>query len=253
MRLTTALAPDGDPTAEAVTRPEGPRAVLGPTGALFGALARARHDRSMHGPGIAFRCRVELAPPPGFVAGAPFFEEVAAYRATIRFSRGIGLPQPAADLLGIAVRVQDAHGPGRPQDLLVTSSGRGRIGRRLLLPARDGFFGQWFSSVLPYRVGSRRTLLGVRALTRPTGEGTDLQRLLSTRGTGELSFGLALAHDRGWTRTGTIHVDDRLPDDEATALTYDPWTTGGGISPVGIGNRLRAAAYPGSRRARGAG
>lgn len=231
-------------------RPRRPRPVLRATAAIFAGLATARHDRSMHGPGIAFRCRVELAPPAGVGHGAPFFAEPATYDATIRFSRGIGLPQPAADLLGIAIRVHDAHPGGAPQDLLVTSSG-GRPGtRRLLLPARDGFFGQWFSSVLPYRVGDARTLLGVRAVTPAAGEGTDFARLQATHGRGDLTFALALADRVGWTRVGTILVGDRLSDAESTALSFDPWTAGPGIRPVGVLNRLRAAAYPGSRKAR---
>lgn len=224
--------------------------VLAGTRAVFGGLAALRRDRSMHGPGVAYRARLVVAPPPGFVVGAPFLAEPGAHDATIRFSRGIGLPQPAADLLGIAVRVPNAHGAGAHQDLLVTSSG-GRPGtRRLLLPARDGFFGQWFSSVLPFRVGTRRTLLGMRAATPPSGEGTDFERLEATRATGELRFVLALADRTGWVRVGTVHVEDRLDDETATALVFDPWSTGPGIEPVGVLNRLRSAAYPASRRVR---
>lgn len=203
----------------------------------------------MHGPGVAYRGRLEMAPPAG-LGDAPFLSRTATYDATVRFSRGIGLPQPAADLLGIAVHVPDAHGPGVPQDLLVTSSGGRRGTRRMLLPARDGFFGQWFSSVLPYRVGDRRTVLGVRAATRPSGTGTDFERLEATHAAGGLRFALALASGPGWRAIGTIHADERLDDETAQALAFDPWTTGPGIRPVGVLNRLRAAAYPGSRGAR---
>jgi hypothetical protein len=231
-------------------RPDRPRLVLRPTAALFGGLALARRDRSMHGPGLAFRCRVEIDPPPGYVEDAPLLERPATHDATIRFSRGIGLPQPWADLLGIAVRIHGAYGPGVPQDLLVTSSGGARGARRLLLPARDGFFGQWFSSVLPYRVGPRRTLLGDRAVSSPAGEGTDFERLEAAHRRGGVTFALALADDRGWTRVGTIRLGERLTDEEAAALVFEPWTTGGGIRPVGVLNRLRAAAYPASRGVR---
>jgi len=246
---------DGSPSAAAVTggpeaRPRRPRPVLGATRIVFGALATLRRDRSMHGPGIAYRCRLEMDPPAGLVQGAPFFERHATYDATVRFSRGIGLPQPLADLLGVALRVDAAHPDGGPQDLLVTSSGGRRGTRRMLLPSRDGFFGQWFSSVLPYRVGASRTLLGVRATTPAAGSGTDFERLEATHAGGDLTFALALARRRGWTTVGVIHVGARLPDDESTALSFDPWVTGGGIRPVGILNRLRAAAYPGSLEAR---
>lgn len=231
-------------------RPRGPRIVLRASAAVFGALARARRSRSMHGPGVAYRCRVRIDPPAGLVSGAPFFAREASYDATIRFSRGIGLPQPLADLLGVAVRVHAAHPDGAPQDLLVTSSGGRRGTRRLLLPARDGFFGQWFSSVLPYRVGDVTTVLGLRAATPPAGEGTDFERLAATHARGDLVFVLALAARAGWTGVGRVHVGARLPDDEATALSFEPWTSGPGIRPVGVLNLLRSAAYPASRRAR---
>ena len=63
-------------------RPERPRRVLRPTAALFGGLALARRDRSMHGPGLAYRCRVEIDPPPGYVQDAALFAEAAAHDAT---------------------------------------------------------------------------------------------------------------------------------------------------------------------------
>lgn len=238
------------PTTHRPPESRRPKVVLAPVGLVFGTLAGVRRDRSMHGPGIAHRGRLELDPPAGLVDGAPLFERRAAFDATVRFSRGIGLPQPAADLLGVAIRVHDAHGPGEPQDLLVTSSGGRPVTRRMLLPARDGFFGQWFSSVLPYRVGTRRTLLGLRATAPATGSGTDFERLEATARAGGPEFALALADGPGWTRVGTLRIGERLPDEEAATLVFDPWTTSGGIRPVGVLNRLRAGAYPASRRVR---
>jgi hypothetical protein len=120
----------------------------------------------------------------------------------------------------------------------------------MLLPARDGFFGQWFSSVLPYRVGGRRTLLGLRATAPAHGTGTDFERLEETVRAGGPVFALALADGPGWTRVGTLRVGARLPDEESERLRFDPWTTSGGIRPVGVLNRLRAGAYPASRRVR---
>jgi hypothetical protein len=34
-------------------------------------------------------------------------------RPLLRFSRGAGLPEPLPDVLGVAIRLPDAHGPGR--------------------------------------------------------------------------------------------------------------------------------------------
>lgn len=235
--------------------PHAPSPVLRVTGDVFAGLSRARHGRrSLHPRGRAYRGVLELHPPAGAADGSPFFSTAADYAATVRFSRGIGLPQPLPELLGIAVRVHDARGPGADQDLLVSSSARRPLLRRVLLPGREGFFGGWFSSVLPFRVGGRRAVFGLRALTPPVEpDGPDLERLDATARAGGLTFALMLAEEPfgRWVRMGTLRVGEPLPAEESEALTFAAWTTGEDVRPVGLLNTLRAGAYPGSRRGRG--
>jgi hypothetical protein len=51
-----------------------------------------------------------------------------------------------------------------------------------------------------------------------------------------------------WRPVGRLTLGRRLDDSVARALRFDPWNSGGGIIPAGTVNRLRAAAYRGSRR-----
>src|SRR4051812_31288290 len=84
----------------------------------FGAVARARDDRALHPDGVVFA---------GAITGALF----GARRALVRISRGGGLPETLPDVRGCAIRVLDAHGSGRHQDLLLASSLAAPVGRHL--------------------------------------------------------------------------------------------------------------------------
>jgi hypothetical protein len=62
------------------------------------------------------------------------------------------------------------------------------------------------------------------------------------------AFELLVASPAGaWRAVGRLTLGQRLDDSVARALRFDPWNSGGGIIPVGLINRLRAAAYRGSR------
>ena len=248
------------PTAAAETaqhpRPDAPAPLLDATAWAFAGLSRLRHRRrSLHPPGIAFRARTEIAPA-GVPLGAALFDEPGVFDGVVRFSRGIGLPQPLPDLCGIAVRLRDAHGPGRPQDLLMTTSSARPVLQHLLLPARRGFFGQGLSTVLPFRIGGRSRVIGLLPATVPVAaEGTDLEQAAATAARGDLRYALCVSDAPlgRWRRVGAVHVGAPLPADEAEALTFDPWVTSDEVRPAGWLFALRAGAYPGSQRGRDAG
>jgi hypothetical protein len=71
------------------------------------------------------------------------------------------------DVLGVAVKLPNAHGPGADQDLLLTSSTSRPLLRRLLFPARSFVRGA-FSTALPYDLGGERVV--VLLVPAPTGE-----------------------------------------------------------------------------------
>jgi hypothetical protein len=216
------------------------------TATIFGALSAVRGARIFHPKGAAFEATVEIEPT-GPAYGVPLLDTRATHPAVVRLSRGAGLPEPAPDILGVAVRFTDVHGAGLHQDLLLASS-RERPGMRHLMVPAPGFAGHLFSSILLYRVGDQLLLLGARA---PDGEVHTIAEATVAAEAGGLRFELLAAPVFGaWRRVGTVAVHQRLPETASDALRFNPWNTGGGIMPVGPLQRLRRAAYPASQAAR---
>ncbi len=186
-----------------------------------------------------------IAPP-----GSALLSTPAEHRAVVRFSRSVGLPRPLPDLLGMSIRVIDAYGDGRHQDLLLVTSADLPVVHHLFLPAGD-VQQRPYSSSLPYRAGGRAFLIGTRpvpASPRPGG-GDEFDRLERAARTGRLRFELVIAPVFGrFARVGELHIDARLPDD-IDALRFSPFHCGGGLAPTGALNRLRDYAYPLSQRA----
>ena len=219
--------------------------------AVFRLLARVRGGRALHPVGVGYRGRLEITPGAGRFAGARLLAPGAGYDALVRFSRGAGLPEPLPDALGVAVRLPDAYGPGRPQDFLATSSADLPLVRRLLFPARSFLHGA-FSSALPYEVGGRRVVTVLRSRCGPWPRtGRALADLRAAAATGQLVYELRLAGSLGRSRTvAVLTVGDPLDPAASRELRFDPWASGDGIVPVGRLNRLRRPSYHGSRRGR---
>lgn len=229
-------------------------AVRDPAGAFWAVLSRARGRRVFHPDGVAYEAELHVPgerPP----TGVPLFDEPGRHRAIVRASRGAGLPEPLPDTLGLGIRLCDVHGDGRHQDLLINVSADRPVLHHLILPARDGFFGQSYSSVLPYRVGGRLVLIGATpAAAERRADLTDLAELEELAALGEAAWDIVLAAPGGrWEEPiGRLRLTARLPDRVAEELTFNPWRTGGGIRPAGVLQALRRTAYRGSQRGRGA-
>lgn len=80
-------------------------------------------------------------------AGVPWLDSAGQDDATVRISRGIGLPDALPDVQGLAIRI--ALG-GAEADLLLASTGTGRLTRYVLTPTRRAT-GRSLTSLLPYR------------------------------------------------------------------------------------------------------
>jgi hypothetical protein len=228
--------------------------VSGLTSAAYAALSALRRKRIFHPDGLGFtgtlRIEVALSDHPG----VPLLAEPGTHDAIVRCSRGAGLPEALPDVLGVAVRLPDLHGPGAHQDFLLASSAEGPILHHLLLPGPGGFFGQTFSSILPYSVGGSLRLVGAVPVRPPApAGGTDLEQLAEAAADHQARFHLALAGLGGrWQQFGTLSLLERLGDDETEALCFNPWNTGGGFRPRGPLMGLRDPAYRGSQWGRGA-
>lgn len=200
----------------------------GATARFWRTLSELRGGRILHPDGVAFEARLTVS---GGDHGAPLLDVPGEHRAIVRLSRGVGLPKPLPDVLGLAVRILDAHGPRRHQDLLVVTSVDAPLLHHLILPGALGPYGQSYSSVLPYRVGERLRLFG--ALPRRP------------------DFDLATAPLSGrWTPFARLQLGERLSQEASFALAFNVWNCGGGIRPTGPFQGIRDPAYRGSQSAR---
>jgi hypothetical protein len=207
------------------------RSLLDPvTFEVFRRLSSSRGRRIFHPQGAAYAARFTAMAGHGGAA-AEIFVDGFAHHALVRLSRGLGVPPPLPDVFGLALRLPDVYGPGGHQDFLLASSGEGVASRRFLRPtfgARTGMY----SSLLPYEVGGGRLLVGARR----AGEAADV-------------FDLLVARPRGrWRLAARLTLTGRFDDVMARELRFDPWNSGGGLVPAGVVNRIRGAAYRGSRR-----
>lgn len=205
-------------------------------GAVVAAVRRWR-PRPLHPTGTVLTgtLRLDASDAPGAAAlGAP-----ASHPVTVRVSRAAGLPAPLPDVFGLAVHwtVDD-----RPQDLLLSATGLGRVTRFLLAP-RFRPLGGGFGTLMPFRdLDGRPVLLAAApAGTRPRGRG-------STRTTALVGTGLVLlsAHPgERWRRLGTLRCGPAVARD---APRVDPVRhVPGSLATYPWAAALRAPAYLAAR------
>ena len=247
--------------APGLERGEGVRLALGlPAALAFGAVALVRRDRALHPAGVALHATLELDGP---AAGrAPELGAPGTARAgVVRFSGAGGLPEGWPDVHGIALRLLPAEdgaaaagagtGAGAAQDLLWSSAGRSRAGRRLLRAARS-FDALWATSLTSFATGGRRVVWAAEVL--PTAGRDHPPLTVEALRAGDApapAVSVLVATSSGpWERVGTIVPGGLLTPEEEDALAFSPWNAGDGIVPVGALNQVRDAAYRASRRAR---
>ncbi|MGY1590494.1 phosphodiesterase [Geodermatophilus sp. SYSU D00708] len=211
----------------------------------LGALARLRGGKPMHPRGVVADAVLERADGPA-AWGVPWLGARAEDAVTVRLSRSVGLPAPLPDVLGLALRLP---GEEHPVDLLLSSSGRGRLTRRLTIPCWDA--ATVYSSIMGYRSDAGTLLLA--ALPAP-GTGP----LPSTPGplgvavaAGRAVFTLAAARGGGeWHPFGRLRLlapgDPLDPDVRFDAVRNPP----PGLVPDGPMARFRAPAYAAARAGR---
>src|SRR5215213_4123491 len=224
-------------------------------GAMLAWVAGLRGGKAVHPAGVVHRARLVIDGEGAAPRGSTLLDEPAAWPVIVRFSRSVGLPRPLPDLLGMSLRVLDAYGPDRHQDVLMVSSVDLPVLHHIFVPAGD-VQQRPYSSSLPYRVGGGESvLLGVMPdarSPRPPGD-DEFERLDRAAATGRLRFGFGVAPIGGrFRRVATLEVAERLPD-TLDALRFNPFNCGGGLEPAGWLNRLRDYAYPLSQAAWGRG
>ncbi|MEU6077516.1 phosphodiesterase [Micromonospora sp. NPDC047074] len=214
------------------------------------ALARLRRARLLHPVGRTFAGEVTVWGTPGLRTGVSLLDDPGRFPATVRLSRGVPTPEGWPDVLGLALRLH--RDPGRPFDLLVSSSGAPPVLRNLPLPRRR--FAGTYSTIMPLRAGRRRLFLAALAdpdspdLGRSLAEVADAVRADAPR------LVLAVASAVGpWRPFGQVSLDAQRSARDDAALAFDPvGNLPPGLRAAGPLAWLRRHTYRGSQRARGA-
>lgn len=206
-------------------------------GAAVAGVRRLR-DRPLHPVGLVLggSLHLEASGAPGAAAlGAP-----AVHDVVVRVSRGGGLPELLPDVFGLAVHWT---ADGRPQDLLLSATGLGRVTRFLLVPRRRPLAGA-FGTLMPFRdLDGRPVMLAAvpAAAHCPSRErAVRMERFEDT----ELLF--LSAHPAGrWRRLGLLRCGQALAAD---APRMDPVLhTPGKLGTYPWTAALRAPAYRAAR------
>jgi hypothetical protein len=162
--------------------------------------------------------------------GAEWLDHAGEDQVLVRQSRAVGLPPPAPDVFGLALRVPT--GDARHGDLLFATTGLGRLTRFTLTPARSPY-GRPLTTLLPYRT--------------PAGP-----VLLSAVFHDETTVTLAWAVRWGaWHPFAELRLHDEPVDEADPLLSFEPVRNAlPGLVTYDWVRRLREPAYSTARRSR---
>jgi hypothetical protein len=223
-------------------------------GALFYAVGRLRRGsrKPLHPDGVVLPGTVHRDGAPTSW-GAPWLDATGEHEATVRLSRSAGLPPPLPDVLGLALRVRV---DGREADLLLSSAGRGRVGRFLLRPRRTPGRGM-YTTLLPYRSPGGPVLIAAEP-EQPRRLPPDPAGLAGGLAADPMRFALSCAAPRGrWRQFGTLEVGGRVGQPSGhtgvdAPISFDPVLNPlPGLELYDVVARVRARTYASARRARG--
>lgn len=135
-------------------------AALGMGARTLGAVRPTRKPLHPDGRVVVGRLRRHGLQP---ATGVSFLDEAGEETVVVRESRAVGLPPPLPDIHGLAIRVSNPD--GTPGDLLLATTGWGRLSRFVLTASRSTY-GRPMTTLLPYRTAAGPLLLGARSEVR---------------------------------------------------------------------------------------
>lgn len=215
-------------------------------GVALGAVAR-RRGRPMHPRGAVFPAVLERhgSSDDDNAWGVAWLDTAAADTAVVRLSRGVGLPARVPDLLGLAIRLPSAE--GAPVDLLLSTTGHGRLGRLVPVLRRDT--AAVYSSIMGYR--SDAGTLRIAALPEDDAVPSEPAPLADEIARAGLSFRLVAARGLGeWVPFGRLVLGETVPPLDADVRFDAVLNPPPGLLPDGPMARFRAPAYARARTAR---
>lgn len=160
--------------------------------------------------------------------GAAWLDEAGTDEVTVRRSQSVGLPEGLPDIQGLAIRVP--IGGGGYGDLLLATTGRSRVTRFLLTPARTPT-SRPMTTLLPYRT--------------PTGP-----KLIAAVARDDHRYELAFASPTGgWHPFGELVLESTSGPDPL--VSFDPvLNTLPGLGQYDWVRRLREPSYRTARHSR---
>ncbi len=162
--------------------------------------------------------------------GAPWLDLAGEDHVLVRHSRAVGLPHPAPDIFGLALRVP-TEGGGHG-DLLLASTGLGRLTRFTLTAARSPYR-RPLTTLLPYRTPAGAVLLSA---------------VFRDETTVALAWALRLG---AWHPFAELRLHQDPADEADMPLSFDPVkNTLPGLETYDWVRRLREPAYTTARRSR---
>jgi hypothetical protein len=212
---------------------------------LAAAIAFVRGKRVVHPVGAAFRAEVVIAEPPHPLLDGTGLARPGTHPAVARLSRGFDMPLRWPDVQGLAVRILDADGAGRPQDLLVATAKRKRSGRDATTTTRR--YEHLFSTMLHFR-GPHGELVIRAEPVQPMPDDATVHAGVAGRWQFELSAGAPGAEAHPFAR---VVLGSPLSRAETEALRFNPANVGGGIEGAGTLNAARNVVYRASQAGRG--
>ncbi|WP_165969376.1 DUF1990 family protein [Actinomadura sp. KC06] len=222
-------------------RRPGARAVEAVFARGFALAAKRLRNRPLHPKGLVVDAALRLH---GTSQrwGVPLLDDQTELAGKARLSRAVGLPPALPDILGLALRWTQPDN-GDTAELLLATTGRGILGRRLLRPMRR-WSPAFYGSLLAYRVGDRRVLLGAVARETPRAA-ADLRALAHALHEGPLLFDLVVATEYGqWERFGELRLTGPPLSDEREPMRFNPALHPiSELHPAGLFQQVRGATY----------
>ncbi|MEU8342059.1 DUF1990 family protein [Spirillospora sp. NPDC048832] len=206
------------------------------------ALAARVRSRPLHPEGLLFDATLTLHGTSQYW-GVPFLDEHTELPAEVRFSRAMGLPTVLPDILGMALRWRQPSGDDA--ELLLATTGHTLLGRRLL-HLKAVWSPAFYGSLLPYRAGDRRLLLGAAAYHSPSVP-ADLRSLDRAVRDGPFSLTLLVATELGrWERFGELRLLGLAP---TSPRRFNPAQNPvEGLVPAGVFQQVRGPTYAAVQR-----
>jgi hypothetical protein len=191
----------------------------------------------VHASGVGYDGTLEIPTPDDELLDGTVLDRPGRYPVTVRLSRGFGRALRRSDVHGVAIRITDAGGAGRHQDLLLATSKPGRHGAETTTFSLR--YEPRFTSTLHLGSPQGPMLVVARSLQAMPDDALVLGGAASG-----LQFSLSVQlKGRDEREVGTLTLGSPLEAHEAEALHFTIEHDWGGIQAWGVLNDARVIVY----------